>query len=329
MSGTFSVGGLVGLAGTNTTIKNSYSASLVIVANSTHTASYLGGLIGRISDEANILSSYWDTEISGQQTSAGGQGLTTGDMRSQSNYQGWEFISIWNMIEDKTYPWLRWQNVDEELYNQLYFPFDVINNQAFTPDNSLYANHGKVGNAHIINSIRGPVLEFLGTPNGKVGTKSDIDVDKFTLVGWIKLNKNTNETGQSAMKIIDKGLAGQSYSSYGLLINASNSAVVRIYTANSASGVVDVGSSPIQKGTWYFVAATFNGTNLNIYINGILKSSRTANVGPYNNNEYVSVGAQPQNGGGLTNLFYGSMDDVRIYSRALSAQEIQALYQGG
>ena len=68
-----------------------------------------GGLVG-VQDEVNIFSSYWDINTSGQSQSAGGEGRTTQQMQTQSNYVGWDFTNVWRINEGQDYPRLRWRS---------------------------------------------------------------------------------------------------------------------------------------------------------------------------------------------------------------------------
>jgi hypothetical protein len=56
-----------------------------------------------------IASCYWDEEISGVTTSAGGIGKTTTEMKQQSTYTGWDFENVWGIDPDINdgYPYLR------------------------------------------------------------------------------------------------------------------------------------------------------------------------------------------------------------------------------
>ncbi len=90
-----------GLAGCNYgTISNSYSTGAVSGGLNT------GGLIGYSSGAAT--SSFWDTNTSGQITSAGGTGLTTAQMKQQASFVGWNFTTIWAICEGTNYPRLLW-----------------------------------------------------------------------------------------------------------------------------------------------------------------------------------------------------------------------------
>ena len=68
-----------------------------------------------------ITSSFWDIEGSEQTTSAGGTGLTTGEMQTASSFlqAGWDFVGesingtedIWAVCEGVDYPHLTWEFV--------------------------------------------------------------------------------------------------------------------------------------------------------------------------------------------------------------------------
>lgn len=99
------IGGLVGLVKSTSLIvsriENCYSAGLVNSSSST-----AGGLIGQKEAPAVVVSSYWDTQTSGQSSSAGGTGKTTAQMYDQATYSGWDFINIWAILQNQNYPYL-------------------------------------------------------------------------------------------------------------------------------------------------------------------------------------------------------------------------------
>jgi len=98
------VGGLVGHILTDTSsIDNCYSTGLVTVTPDPNV--YNGGLVGSTSFPEVVTNSYWDTLTSGQTISAGGTGLTTTQMQTQSSFTEWDFTSIWGISGD--YPYLQ------------------------------------------------------------------------------------------------------------------------------------------------------------------------------------------------------------------------------
>jgi hypothetical protein len=127
-------GGLVGYLGANATITDSYSSAdvtesgewgleysggLVGYNSGTIQTSYsrgkiggsarVGGLVG-INDGGTVTDSFWDKETSGQETSDGGTGKTTGDMKKKRTFSdaGWDiYRSVMNPTNG--YPFLGWQ----------------------------------------------------------------------------------------------------------------------------------------------------------------------------------------------------------------------------
>jgi hypothetical protein len=106
---------VAGLAAVNFgTINNSYSSANVTGYE------YAGGLLA-VNWGGNASSSFWDTETSGQVTSAGGTGKTTAEMHNIVTFKGvgWDIATVapgttnsaytWNIVNEQTYPRLSWQ----------------------------------------------------------------------------------------------------------------------------------------------------------------------------------------------------------------------------
>jgi hypothetical protein len=77
-------------------------------------------------------------------------------------------------------------------------------------------------------------------------------------------------------------------------------------------------------GQWQHIAATFDGTTKQLYINGsavmngTVQNQLTYDIGP------MWIGCD-NNSGTLAQRFNGAIDEVQLYNRALSAAEIQTL----
>jgi hypothetical protein len=83
--------------------------------------------------------------------------------------------------------------------------------------------------------------------------------------------------------------------------------------------------------TWFHVAQTYDaGSGVHtLYVNGAIVDSLAHGSGLYNagNDEEFRLGSD--NGtSGEAYFLHGSMDDVRVYSRALDTTEIQSSYAG-
>ncbi|MFI3157561.1 MAG: LamG domain-containing protein [Methylococcaceae bacterium] len=91
----------------------------------------------------------------------------------------------------------------------------------------------------------------------------------------------------------------------------------------STWNLVDSGVTPV-KGQWYHMVATFGANGMQIYLNGKLKGKNayTGGVSNFTHSAYLAVDA-------YKTFFNGSLDDVRIYNRALMSSEITELYNAG
>jgi filamentous hemagglutinin family protein len=100
VSGSSNIGGLVGI---NTgAVSTSYSTG------SASGSSEVGGLVGNTAGLGTVSASFWNVTTSGLTTSAGGIGLTTAEMQTQTTFTsaGWNFTSIWYMPSG-SYPLLQ------------------------------------------------------------------------------------------------------------------------------------------------------------------------------------------------------------------------------
>ena len=116
VTGDENIGGLVGYNEYGT-VGNCYSTG-----NVTGGITYVGGLIAENEGEGIISNSYWDIITSGQNTSAGGTGQNSTEMKDIVTFSevDWNIIAvalnetnpayIWNIVNNVTYPFLSWQS---------------------------------------------------------------------------------------------------------------------------------------------------------------------------------------------------------------------------
>ena len=77
---------------------------------------------------------------------------------------------------------------------------------------------------------------------------------------------------------------------------------------------------------WFYVVCIKDSLNMKVYVNGILIQNLPAvYLMPYNN-QHLFISKW---GGYSGRHFYGKIDDIRMYDRALNEQEIQQLYHEG
>ena len=78
--------------------------------------------------------------------------------------------------------------------------------------------------------------------------------------------------------------------------------------------------------TWHHVAATYDGSAVKIYINGVLDISTPKSSVPATNTQPLLFGAGRDNN---QFFFQGLIDEVEVFNRALSAAEIRAIFEAG
>jgi hypothetical protein len=88
------------------------------------------------------------------------------------------------------------------------------------------------------------------------------------------------------------------------------------------SGGSVTGYHGITLNTWSFIVATYSGGTVTIYQNGSKAISGSLTVGTPNG--AFTIGDNSTKGS--SNVFNGSIDDVRLYASVLSPAEVMALY---
>jgi uncharacterized protein (TIGR03437 family) len=154
---------------------------------------------------------------------------------------------------------------------------------------------------------------------------------KVTVAGWVNINEF--KSNQSLMAIItkiyfDPNAGGNPAKGYWLRQdfygNGTPSFAVALYSATGTySGMYVGGNEALTTGTWMFIAMTINDMQLKVYKNGTLTNDVTNSVNLVDGTQGdLMIGTY---GGGFK--FDGLIDDVTIYNRALSDNEVQQLYE--
>jgi hypothetical protein len=121
--------------------------------------------------------------------------------------------------------------------------------------------------------------------------------------------------------MISKG--AQNYRFY--FSEASQKLNVR-FVYDGAASINVTTSTVFSTMTWYHVAFTYDGTTRIVYVNGQQEITSVAVDSITTNNDSLIIGNFSAGG---SRSFKGRLDDLRIYNKALSSQEIQAIYNQG
>lgn len=89
---------------------------------------------------------------------------------------------------------------------------------------------------------------------------------------------------------------------------------------------VIVSKRAVDDGQWHHAVGLYDGKQVAFYLDGELQGSVGVSGPIAQNTEPVLIG---ENAASRGRPFNGWLDDVRLYNRGLSAEEIRALYRGG
>jgi len=165
-------------------------------------------------------------------------------------------------------------------------------------------------------------FEFDGTDDYLVVPDDPIlDVDYVTLAAWIYIDSLVADP-----RIISKEFGTQPpFSIYTLAIKVSIQRLELRLGLEGQPPHITSSDAVIPTKTWVHVAATYDGSRSELYINGVHDfSSRPSGV-IRKNDRPVYIGASEF----YERHFDGIIDDARIYDFAMSAEQIAALYNGG
>ncbi|MCK4282723.1 MAG: hypothetical protein KAX44_00275 [Candidatus Brocadiae bacterium] len=136
----------------------------------------------------------------------------------------------------------------------------------------------------------------------------------FSINAWV-MTSNTGEGG-----VVSLAYTGSNGRYYLMGIREGKACLV---ANNAASSRLDSGTS-IADGQWHMLTAVFvSDTNRRLYVDGVPAASSTEPVSYYGSANKMSIGRLERHS--PSDYFNGSIDDVRIYDRQLTDEEVQAL----
>jgi hypothetical protein len=148
--------------------------------------------------------------------------------------------------------------------------------------------------------------------------------NSFTLSYWINASSLSNS--QISLVISKQDGAGASQDGFNSNIEVNNSSNFRI-SNGSSSAEYTLGSpiNTIQINNWYHIVQIFNGAEGFIYINDSLVSNTNGNAFIGDNTADLLIG-KPNWVDGAAKNFHGKIDDIAIWNRPLTQQEVTVLY---
>ncbi len=150
-----------------------------------------------------------------------------------------------------------------------------------------------------------------------VANAADLDLGTgMTLEAWVYPTALSGGATNGWRSVILKEIPGNL--SYALYANADSNRPNTFVNTGVEQGIY--GASQLPLNTWTHLAATYNGVTLRLYVNGSEVGSRPLGGALVASTMPLRIGGDALWG----EYFAGRIDEVRIYSRALSPAEIQA-----
>ena len=189
-------------------------------------------------------------------------------------------------------------------------------------DSSGNGNDGTVaGNAEWVDGQLGGALQFDGAGARVVAANIPFDNRSFSVMMWVNAVLYTGE-----QVVFSTGLTGSNDTDMHFRLGGEGSGNVppggvRMGFYNND---LDTAGGIIEENTWYHITFWYDFENQNrrIYVDGVMEAEGTAN--PY----LGTTGDTVIGAWGTGQWFRGIIDDVQVYSHALTDNEILAAMQG-
>jgi len=203
----------------------------------------------------------------------------------------------------------------------LHFEFNEAPTNCVIVDSSGKGNAGRIAGAKWTEKGRvGGGCEFGGTDHFIVTPGSaSLNAKQASFMVWIKAPEGT--TGRT---LIDR----HSREGFALTIGEGASGM-RGKALAYVAGHSCAGDNMVADGFWHHLAATYDGETLKLYIDSVVQKQNSAWKGAIGAaGRELTIGANRSHPTAEDkNVSYqGVLDDVRIYNRALAANDIVAIY---
>ena len=176
-----------------------------------------------------------------------------------------------------------------------------------------------VGSVGYTTGMVGTAFSFDGDSSGDgeavfVGSASNLQLQNFTVDAWIQ----RGDPGQASLDAGGGLVFSFGDQGYGFGLNDNG----QLFLSQIDDSEV-VSSLLVTDTGWHHVAVTMTNNTVVFYVDGVADSSQTYDVTFSFSSPAAAVGARGDNS---FNVFLGALDEVNVFSRALSGDEIAGIY---
>lgn len=197
-----------------------------------------------------------------------------------------------------------------------------------TQDCSRYNNTGTLkpnetyGPNWTSDSKFGKALQFDGVDDYvDLGSEKSISTGSWTVNVWFKADSVSGTTSSTIDNFVADGDSGENNVDSYICIRGS-----KLAFWDHGVGTWRSSDTTLNNNQWYMGTFRYdNDGSVEFYLNGNSDGSGSLNTG-YDDFAIRYIGVLDD---GSSRFFNGTLDEVRIYDRALSESEVETLYQGG
>ncbi len=182
------------------------------------------------------------------------------------------------------------------------------NNGTTAFDSSINNNSGEINNCKWSEGVNYSALSF----NGKDAYVEISDDDVFDVEKEMSISAWAKVTKLGTTKVLQKG----DWDGHGIYLDLWNGWTTS-YRIKGKSIKVNWGEGQPKTDRWYFIASVYNGEEIQLFVDGKLMNSTKASGLLDSNTRPVLIGSS-----GGAKFFNGLIDECKIYSKALTSQEI-------
>ena len=188
---------------------------------------------------------------------------------------------------------------------------------------TLTADHkGRADSAYLFNGTNGAIHLTDGTTNYSYSVLG-LPVEAISITAWVKV------LGFSSYAGIFTFIQDNYSYEYGVGLFLDGSASAHKFNFAIAGGGEGLTFMPTSQALatnqWYFVTGTYDGTTMKLYVDGTLSAT--------SNEQSGNIAYSPSRGrigkyedDNEDHYFNGAINDLRIYNRALTSEEVMSLY---
>src|SRR3989338_2854505 len=230
------------------------------------------------------------------------------------------FISagFFDSLKEFFNPFITGKAVDEKIGLVSHWPFE--NNY----NDNVGNNHGSInGNPVFIEGKVGKSLKFDGNDYIKTDIKNLDLQSAFTISAWI--NAESSSSFQTILAKEQDSPEGWSNRNFWFALWDNGKLTLKFSSLSNNNDCEIIGGSDLRNKGWKHVVGVYDGSNCKIYVDGGLVGSDAVSGKPEGIGHPLLIGLESNY---RKRGFKGAIDEVKIWDRALSNEEIKDEYDG-